>query len=357
MSRRAQEADFGADGFLDVLANMVGILIILIVIAGVRIARGPEDLEPSPAPSIEPAPPSIAEAAVADPVRRDSEPEPDEPPREHQEELRRLEAEMAALRARQTEQASELKDVRKTYAAAKKEAASGEENVALRQKERDAEQAEVARLQQSLGDRKQALSALLAEFEEARNARPPVTQVKHRLAPISQEVQGEEIHFRLEKDRVSVIPWSVLVGRMMAQIERQKDWLARHPGQMGTVGPIDGFSLQYTLDHVPLSSSETRRLGVGGYRLQLSMAMFTPEADLPTENADQALRRGSRFATALQAAPENATLTFWVYPDSFALYRKLQEAAYAEGFSVAARPLPEGMPIGASPNGSRSAGQ
>src|SRR5262249_52426980 len=159
---------------------------------------------------------------------------------------------------------------------------------------------------------------------------------------------------RLEKDRVSVIPWSVLLQRMMSQIERQKDWLARHPGQMGTVGPIDGYSLQYTLEHVPLSPSETRRLPVGGYRLQLASAMFPPETDVPAETADQALRRGSRFATALQAAPENATLTFWVYPDSFAIYRKLQEAAYAEGFTVAARPMPEGLPIGASPHGTRS---
>ena len=50
-------------------------------------------------------------------------------------------------------------------------------------------------------------------------------------------------------------------------------------------------------------------------------------------------------------------LTFWVYPDSFKLYRTLQEACHAEGFVVAARPLPEGVLIEGSPYGSKSAGQ
>ncbi|HUG90744.1 MAG TPA: hypothetical protein VML55_07925, partial [Planctomycetaceae bacterium] len=42
MSRRT-EADpgVGSDAFLDVIANIVGILIILIVVAGVRVSRAP----------------------------------------------------------------------------------------------------------------------------------------------------------------------------------------------------------------------------------------------------------------------------------------------------------------------------
>jgi hypothetical protein len=61
--------------------------------------------------------------------------------------------------------------------------------------------------------------------------------------------------------------------------------------------------------------------------------------------------------TTLRLADEKATLTFWVYPDSFAAYRELQEFAHAEGFDVAARPLPHGVPIAGSPNGSRSSSQ
>ena len=42
MSRRREfEIMFGSDSFLDVVANIVGILIILIVIAGVRVSQAP----------------------------------------------------------------------------------------------------------------------------------------------------------------------------------------------------------------------------------------------------------------------------------------------------------------------------
>ena len=47
----------------------------------------------------------------------------------------------------------------------------------------------------------------------------------------------------------------------------------------------------------------------------------------------------------------------WVYPDGFALYRKLRDDLHERGYTVSARPLPEGMAIRGSPAGSVSAGQ
>ncbi|MEQ9406306.1 MAG: hypothetical protein RIK87_01215 [Fuerstiella sp.] len=46
MSRRKSTGDqeFGSDSFLDIIANIVGILIILIVVAGVKVARQPADV-------------------------------------------------------------------------------------------------------------------------------------------------------------------------------------------------------------------------------------------------------------------------------------------------------------------------
>ena len=43
MSRRKSSGDqeFGSDSFLDIIANIVGILIILIVVAGMKVARQP----------------------------------------------------------------------------------------------------------------------------------------------------------------------------------------------------------------------------------------------------------------------------------------------------------------------------
>ena len=55
--------------------------------------------------------------------------------------------------------------------------------------------------------------------------------------------------------------------------------------------------------------------------------------------------------------PGRSTVTMWVYPDGFALYRRLRDDLHARGFTVAARPLPDNMAIRGSPSGSLSAGQ
>ena len=46
MSRRTARAElgFGSDSFLDIIANIVGILIILIVVAGMRVSNAPVPL-------------------------------------------------------------------------------------------------------------------------------------------------------------------------------------------------------------------------------------------------------------------------------------------------------------------------
>ena len=40
---------------------------------------------------------------------------------------------------------------------------------------------------------------------------------------------------------------------------------------------------------------------------------------------------------AVKSAPDKAALTFWVYPDSFPLYRQLRDRLHARGFLVAAQ--------------------
>jgi hypothetical protein len=56
-------------------------------------------------------------------------------------------------------------------------------------------------------------------------------------------------------------------------------------------------------------------------------------------------------------SPNRYTITIWTYPDSFDEFRKLKKILYQQGYAVAGRPLPEGMPIGASPSGSKSSAQ
>ncbi|MGQ0637459.1 MAG: hypothetical protein ACT4QC_22870 [Planctomycetaceae bacterium] len=363
MSRRgSEEAHFANDSFLDVLANMVGILIILIVIAGMRV--GPA--EPAVAANdvddaIAPPPAAIQELVDAGAAAEEDAQlptlEPDLPPKEVVVELNRISRELDDLARDAGQNEAELARRAAEMAAERKRLLAAEQTVQAQHHELQQDKARVARLQEALGDRKHKLTALLAEFEEAQNARPPAVEVQHRLTPISQEVTGEELHFRLAGNRVSVVPFAQLEERVRFQLEKQKEWLARHTRHEGTVGPVDGFSLRYVVERQPLPALVERKLGYSGFRIGVSRVEVIPEADVVCETADEALRRASRFAHALRGASEKATLTFWVYPDSYKLFRQLQEAAHAEGFIVAARPLPEGVPIAGAPNGSRSAGQ
>jgi hypothetical protein len=99
-------------------------------------------------------------------------------------------------------------------------------------------------------------------------------------------------------------------------------------------------------------------LGTTIVRLGVSELRVLPLPEAVYESADEALLPQSRFLRALRAGGRNATLTFWVYPDSFALHRHLKDFAHDNGFDVASRPVPQGIPIVISPgNGSRSVAQ
>jgi hypothetical protein len=351
MSRKnREEIPFGSDSFLDVLANIVGILIILIVAAAARMGRAPD-----PVLLTQEADDSVAPQAAL--PRAATEPDADEPPAELTAEMTSIAARLATIEAKSQAVDARLRQVQADIESAQQLAGDdAQKAVGGTTKMRDA-QLRVARLEEALGERKQVLSGLLAEFEEAQNARPPSVEVRHKLNPISQEITGEELHFRVSGGRVSVVPMNLLVERIRAQLERQKDWLATRGRHEAVVGPVDGYTMQFRVEKRALSPRDRSRLGYGAYKIAVTHYELVPEPDLVGETAEEALRRKSKFAQAVKSAPDGAALTFWVYPDSFHAYRILQAACQAEGFIVAGRPLPEGVPIRGSPDGSHSAGQ
>jgi hypothetical protein len=375
MSRRAREPEeFGSDSFLDVLANIVGILIILIVSAAARVERGP--VAPPPAasvddpaePSSEPAkslplamePDPAVEIAHAEPQAVPEpapEPDPDVAPPEIAAELQAIQNKLSSLDAKSRALAGHLDRLRTETTAATRLLSAEEQAAAKRAARLQQGKVRLARLEEALGDQKETLTGLVAEFEEVQSSRPPAIEVKHRLAPISQEVTGEELHFRVSGGRVAQVPLAFLVERVKLQMNRQGDWLAGRGRHEAVVGPIDGFTMHYQIERRALSALDRNRLGYGAYRVGISHWEILPEPDLRGETPEEALRRGSKFALAVRTSPDHATLTFWIYPDSFHAYRVLQAACQAEGFVVAARPLPEGMNIAGSPDGTRSAGQ
>ena len=377
MSRRREfEIMFGSDSFLDVVANIVGILIILIVIAGVRVGQAPPktktsaalpslDIPVTPAPAEDP--PDETDSAAPEPIMAEVTPEmeaevpealpPLEPPPELVAQVQQLEADVAAITAESRKLGDALAESNRLQTTLEERLQTARSLLEERKSQLSATTARDAQQKLDLELTRQAVARLLAQVTELEQKSPPVEKLEHRITPVSRTVLGHELHFRLERDRVAEVPIEALVERLKEHIERRKDWIVKTRQHKGQVGPINGFNLEYILGVDMISGLEELRGGVGGYRMSMRYWEIHPESSLRGEPEDVALSHGSKFYQALVSAGPDTTLTFWVYPDSYGLYRKLQRFAHDQGFPVAGRPLPPGVAISGSPNGTKSASQ
>ncbi len=380
MSRRRPpgELQFGSDSFLDVVANIVGILIILIVIAGLRVSQtpvflpaaaspNPSDTLSLPAPSAVPDLPDSTDdetpppqVIVLQPVE-EPEPEPQPPPlpelvvpQELVDLTDRLEAEIAELKKNEALLAAKLKQSGQQQAAL----LDRQKTVKIQMAEKFDELAEskrrAAKVEADAELAKETLARLAKKVSELESASPNVEPLEHRVTPISRVVNGNEKHYRLEKNRVIEVPLEDLIGRFREQLERRKDWLVKTRQHQGQIGPIKGFNMQYLVRVDSLTDFGGARAGQGGYRISLARWEIRPEPETKGETDEIALRRGSQFYQSILGTSPDTTLTFWVYPDSYPIFRKLQKFAHEHGYSVAARPLPHGLHIAGSPDGSKS---
>lgn len=378
MSRRRAkgELQFGSDSFLDVVANIVGILIILIVLAGLRVSKMPV-LSVSAVPTAENSatsaaalPPTIEEekpdeapvAAIASPAPAIKPERPPLPeltvPKELVDLLGDLQTEITSLKNEEASLVINLKDVdlKQIELTERKKAISAMLSQSAVEIDANRQRAKAHEIDMDLA--RETLERLIKQVEELEDKPVNVQTVEHKITPISRAVNGKEKHFRLEKNRVSEVPVDELVSRLKEQIDRRKDWLVKTRQHKGQIGPVRGYVMEYLVRVDTLSPlDELRAGGQGGYRISLTGWEIQPEPETRGETVEVALKKGSQFYQAIIGAAPDTTLTFWVYPDSYPIYRKLQKFSHDHGFSVAGRPLPTGIPISGSPNGSKSASQ
>ncbi len=391
MSRRKKRAEMetGSDSFLDIIANIVGILIILIVIAGIRVSQLPQEpteppalVEATPIPEPEPVevePPALPEVvlgaasldpseellppepiemiAEADPEPEPGPPKPPEPSPQLLAEITLLEQELRKFEADANDAVATLAETVQAERKTGDELAATKEHAKAELQRLTVLEAQLNEQKQKIEDDREHMALLADEIEAQRKPQKNVKQLTHRLTPVSQVVDGEEFHFRLADNRVSVVPLKQLIEELKSGIQRRKSWLARSRSHHGSVGPISGFRMRYLVERKPLSVVEELQYGSGTFRVVVSAWQLMATSAVKAETVEEALQSDSNFVNALKRARTNTALTFWVYPDSFGLFRKLQEVAHHNGFIVSARPLPEGVPIAGSPHGSRSAGQ
>ncbi len=92
--------------------------------------------------------------------------------------------------------------------------------------------------------------------------------------------------------------------------------------------------------------------------IELDKFELDPTEEVIREPLTQSLHANGRLRIEMASyPPRETTVTAWVYPNSFETFRQLKELLFEEGYMTAARPMPEGIRIGASPRGSQSAAQ
>jgi hypothetical protein len=145
--------------------------------------------------------------------------------------------------------------------------------------------------------------------------------------------------------RIARVPFEELKDLLMDE-RRQLAWkLEDLPEVSGSVGPRDGFRLDFHFV----------RTARGG---SLTAAYYVPVQTNLGVPVEEALAAGSQFRAQLaQLDRENTTITLWTYPDSFDQFRQLRKELYQLGFGVAGRPLDKDGRIGFSPTGSKSQAQ
>lgn len=354
----SDEIEFGSDSFLDVVANIVGILIILIVIAGAKAGTAPVSQQSIAeyARTHQAAAPPVAAAPVAPPPAAPAGPIVIQPSPDVLRRAEAVKAEWAALDSagkmsvlsidksirREEDLIGQIAEIKKAVESDAAEAKTNEQRMA------DA--------QSQLKYAKTGLIQMEVDVQKIDKDRPPPKTIEHKLTPLSMDVQGKEVHYRLHNNKVAYLPVEELLDRLRPQMHRQREWLIRSGSRRGDVGPVSGFRMEYLIEVRRLSIVDELRQG-GSMTIGISEWHLVPEPDLESETADKALKEGSEFLRTLRAADPDSTVTFWVYPDSFPIYRRLQEFAHQENLTVATRPLPFGVPIGGSPQGTRSSGQ
>ncbi|VAX41506.1 hypothetical protein MNBD_PLANCTO02-2806 [hydrothermal vent metagenome] len=355
--RRDDTVGFESDSFLDIIANIVGILIILIVLAGVRVSQAPVIMNQEQ--EAETTLPKDSLQIIQLPTELPTNPQPQSIARS--EELlskeNMIKQKLASLKKQQQTEKNQLQNIASQQQVSQNKLALLSQQLLQKKKESEGKIQTLNEYHSLLKREKMELAEVQAAWNEASQQQANVKQIKHKLTPIGRVVKESEIHFHLKKNRIAHVPIKKLIERVRPQIKRQQQWLTKYNRHQGEVGPVEGFTMKYVIERQRLSVIEELRSGRGMMHIAVTGWKIIPEKKLEAESAEQALQSGSNFLSVLQQSPLDATLTMWVYPDSFELYRKLQEFAQREGYRLAARPLPEGVNIAGSPNGSRSVGQ
>jgi hypothetical protein len=340
----------GQDSFIDVVCNMVGILIVLVMIVGVR-ATGANSPTAKSAPISATAASAVPQSADSEVIRKLQE------AKERAGHAKR-EIEDAAGQMIDLETQSILVEARRQELSLVK--AAVEQDIQERRSKLSEEGQKKFDVQREIAESEIKLHQLMQEQVSLVSASPEVEKIECVPTPIAKEVTGEEIHVRLRHGLLAVLP----TEELLAEVERRGvDYIRNglnHRNQAEEVyGPIDGFRMRFFVarreeEAVPGAPRATMP---APSRIFLKFT-FTAVSDQVGQPVEQAMLPDSKFMRTLRTKrTANPAVIAWVYADSYAELRTLKREIWKAGLPLGVRPVVGDQPIVFVTGGSRAVAQ
>jgi hypothetical protein len=349
--RPQRETTFSFDSFLDLVTNIVGIIIRLILIVWVSARSYTPVLE-----SFRPTPPPAGATDLIIP----------KDPLQH--ELERQRVELAEAQKRLLTQMQQLDLTQATDKHAELELA----DLDARRQALHQTSGELQRTAAERGKVGEATVVTLADIQQRRERiaeeikalekLPPLKKVLRYRTPVSKVVSSEEFNFECQQGRVSFVDVKRLTDEVHRHFRDKEEELKTQWQVRDVTETIGAFRMHYLIERQrsmtdsvfgAVTPEARSSFGYG-----LSEWIIEPMAPFRGESIDEALQPNSEFRHVCDGlSPELSAVTMWVYPDSFELYRRLRDFLADRKITVAGRPIPPGVPIQGSRHGSVSRGQ
>jgi hypothetical protein len=324
----------GQDAFLDVLTNMVGIIILLVVLMGLRASRhAAATLQPDSdagASSTNQSFDALYRQAV-----------------DVENNVGDLMNQVLHVRREALVRDSERHQLT-TYVAAFKQELDERRGKLSTEERRDFDlRTKLLAAQRALDDAAQEQVGLMSRAAE-------VEVIENKPTPIARRSTGRMLYIQLRDGHLAVLPFKE-VENELANDFRSNLWRLRDAGSFTrTIGPFNGFRVRYAVER----RTATTRVGASseldqrGQVTALARFEFIPVDSPLGETVEEALQPGSDLQEHLRRfPPDSGVLAIMVFPDSLADLHRLKKKMYDAGYSIAEAPIPNGQWISFSTQG------